>query len=342
MAEFVAPLPINARRPTTVMMSARPAPSPLTSVRIQSPTSGTSGASSSQMRWADITPGAQASISSAAYGSGAYKQPYTSGQILSGTIQSGTIQSGHLAPTMVFPPTPSPWASMRGPGSYQFGSIKQAPTLLPATEETINTARVISPGSACSVSPQRQVAYAAPVQHQQQVIMQPAMHPAMHMQQPVMQPMMQQVMQPTMMQVPGQQMVMMAHPGMPQMQYAPQMQVVQGGTAQVVHQVMPQSGAEGQQQQQPAVMVNGQYPSTGSQLHGTGKCSPCAWFWKKSGCQNANNCAYCHMCPEGELKNRKKAKVQAIRMGVLQPAPANGSAVGAPPATLMLSSLVDS
>jgi len=62
-------------------------------------------------------------------------------------------------------------------------------------------------------------------------------------------------------------------------------------------------------------------PSVGSALHdGTGRCSPCAWFWKPRGCQSGATCGYCHMCPEGELKNRKRAKVQAIRMGAIEPA----------------------
>eukprot|EP00933_Yihiella_yeosuensis_P018848 TRINITY_DN1536_c0_g1_i1.p1 TRINITY_DN1536_c0_g1~~TRINITY_DN1536_c0_g1_i1.p1 ORF type:complete len:348 (-),score=62.57 TRINITY_DN1536_c0_g1_i1:246-1289(-) len=62
-------------------------------------------------------------------------------------------------------------------------------------------------------------------------------------------------------------------------------------------------------------------PSLGSELHGTGQCKPCAWLFKSRGCQNALSCEYCHLCPEGELKNRKKAKVAAIRMGVLAPRP---------------------
>merc|ERR1712190_426266 len=46
----------------------------------------------------------------------------------------------------------------------------------------------------------------------------------------------------------------------------------------------------------------------GSKLHGSGSCRPCAWFWKESGCQRGQACMYCHLCPEGELKARKKAK----------------------------------
>ncbi|CAE7363053.1 unnamed protein product [Symbiodinium pilosum] len=61
-------------------------------------------------------------------------------------------------------------------------------------------------------------------------------------------------------------------------------------------------------------------PSKGSGAHGSGKCRPCAWFWKPQGCQNDKDCGYCHLCPEGELKNRKKSKVAAMRMGALVPA----------------------
>lgn len=57
----------------------------------------------------------------------------------------------------------------------------------------------------------------------------------------------------------------------------------------------------------------------GSELHGSGQCRPCAWFWRKQGCQNGAACGYCHLCPEGELKSRKKSKVSAMKMGALSP-----------------------
>jgi hypothetical protein len=60
-------------------------------------------------------------------------------------------------------------------------------------------------------------------------------------------------------------------------------------------------------------------PSMGSALHGTGKCSPCAWFWKPRGCASGTACDYCHLCPAGELKSRRKAKVELIRRGILEP-----------------------
>lgn len=54
--------------------------------------------------------------------------------------------------------------------------------------------------------------------------------------------------------------------------------------------------------------------SKGSSLHASGMCSPCAWFWKPQGCQNGKNCSRCHLCPPGEVKTRKKAKITALRV----------------------------
>uniref|UniRef100_A0A6U6PDE9 C3H1-type domain-containing protein n=1 Tax=Zooxanthella nutricula TaxID=1333877 RepID=A0A6U6PDE9_9DINO len=60
-------------------------------------------------------------------------------------------------------------------------------------------------------------------------------------------------------------------------------------------------------------------PSNGSDLHGTGQCRPCAWFWKPMGCQNGRDCGHCHLCPEGEIKARKKAKHTFARLGLVTP-----------------------
>jgi len=69
--------------------------------------------------------------------------------------------------------------------------------------------------------------------------------------------------------------------------------------------------------QQPTVIqpynIRQPQPSQGSDTHGTGECRPCAWFWKPQGCANGFDCRHCHMCPEGELKNRKKDKVYQMR-----------------------------
>jgi len=59
--------------------------------------------------------------------------------------------------------------------------------------------------------------------------------------------------------------------------------------------------------------------SVGSAEHGkTGPdgspaCQPCAWFYKDNGCKNGQTCRYCHICPNGELKNRKKMKISRLR-----------------------------
>jgi len=66
-------------------------------------------------------------------------------------------------------------------------------------------------------------------------------------------------------------------------------------------------------------MVDGPMSSPGSVLHGTGHCNPCAWFWKPRGCAVGLKCDYCHLCPEGELKRRKKLKIQEIKSGAREP-----------------------
>ncbi|CAE8642070.1 unnamed protein product, partial [Polarella glacialis] len=60
-------------------------------------------------------------------------------------------------------------------------------------------------------------------------------------------------------------------------------------------------------------------PSEGSAAHGSGTCRPCVWFWKPSGCQNAYDCKYCHICDESELKSRKKSKHTMMRLGLVTP-----------------------
>lgn len=61
------------------------------------------------------------------------------------------------------------------------------------------------------------------------------------------------------------------------------------------------------------VGAGGAFASVGSALHGTGGCKPCAWYWKPGSCQNGRGCFHCHLCPEGELKARRKAKVSSMR-----------------------------
>lgn len=55
--------------------------------------------------------------------------------------------------------------------------------------------------------------------------------------------------------------------------------------------------------------------SLGSKDHGTGRCRPCGFLYKDAnGCQNGADCPFCHMCPPGEIKRRKKEKTQWRRM----------------------------
>lgn len=54
--------------------------------------------------------------------------------------------------------------------------------------------------------------------------------------------------------------------------------------------------------------------SKGSNLHSTGECKPCAWFWHPKGCQNGADCEYCHLCLKGELKARRKQKADFMRL----------------------------
>jgi len=77
-------------------------------------------------------------------------------------------------------------------------------------------------------------------------------------------------------------------------------------------------------------------PSVGSRLHGTvgpdgqPACKPCAWFYKDGSCHNGADCGYCHLCPQGELKNRKKQKIASLRR--VEAAQAAGGGSGGSPA----------
>jgi hypothetical protein len=67
-------------------------------------------------------------------------------------------------------------------------------------------------------------------------------------------------------------------------------------------------------------LIDDELPSSGSALHAAGKCKPCAWFWKPGSCSNGRECCHCHLCPEGELKGRRRRKESAMRAGALLPA----------------------
>merc|ERR1712032_660448 len=59
------------------------------------------------------------------------------------------------------------------------------------------------------------------------------------------------------------------------------------------------------------------FPCLGSVQHSAGKCSPCGWFWKPSGCRNGRECNYCHLCTRDEIKQRRRMKAFALRARAL-------------------------
>mmetsp|Transcript_79058 Transcript_79058/g.235581 ORF Transcript_79058/g.235581 Transcript_79058/m.235581 type:complete len:440 (-) Transcript_79058:50-1369(-) len=52
-------------------------------------------------------------------------------------------------------------------------------------------------------------------------------------------------------------------------------------------------------------------PSRGSALHPWGACKPCAFVFE--GCNNGEECQFCHLCEAGERKRRRKEKLDARR-----------------------------
>lgn len=52
----------------------------------------------------------------------------------------------------------------------------------------------------------------------------------------------------------------------------------------------------------------------GLQAHALGQCIPCAYFWyKKDGCRKGEECEFCHLCNKGEIKKRKKHRIQQLK-----------------------------
>lgn len=52
--------------------------------------------------------------------------------------------------------------------------------------------------------------------------------------------------------------------------------------------------------------------------HFSGKCQPCVYFFKPDSCRWGVECDFCHLCPEGEIRKRKKEKMRAMREQALQ------------------------
>lgn len=50
------------------------------------------------------------------------------------------------------------------------------------------------------------------------------------------------------------------------------------------------------------------------EMHKLGQCTPCNYFWYKiDGCRQGSECSFCHFCPKGEIKKRKKDKMKQLR-----------------------------
>jgi hypothetical protein len=49
-------------------------------------------------------------------------------------------------------------------------------------------------------------------------------------------------------------------------------------------------------------------------LHQIGQCTPCNYFrYKVDGCRQGADCVFCHHCPKGELKRRKKEQIRQLK-----------------------------
>jgi len=62
----------------------------------------------------------------------------------------------------------------------------------------------------------------------------------------------------------------------------------------------------------PPELGSAQLPSIGSLLHHKGGCRPCTFFHTR-GCQNGEDCQFCHLCGPGEKKKRLRALKHAQR-----------------------------
>merc|ERR1719443_1418513 len=48
--------------------------------------------------------------------------------------------------------------------------------------------------------------------------------------------------------------------------------------------------------------------------HQRRECRPCAYYLKKAdSCRQGAQCGFCHLCPEGALKARKKERIRALK-----------------------------
>jgi hypothetical protein len=60
------------------------------------------------------------------------------------------------------------------------------------------------------------------------------------------------------------------------------------------------------------VLGSSELPTVGSAGHNIGTCKPCAFFYNK-GCENGQQCSFCHLCGPDEKRRRQKEKQAAFR-----------------------------
>jgi hypothetical protein len=81
----------------------------------------------------------------------------------------------------------------------------------------------------------------------------------------------------------------------------------------------------------PSVMMtkpfSTKYPSM-EPAHIKGDCRPCAYFSHKTdGCRWGENCSFCHLCPPGALKRKKREKIKALQATKKEKRHGKGSAI---------------
>jgi hypothetical protein len=72
-------------------------------------------------------------------------------------------------------------------------------------------------------------------------------------------------------------------------------------------------------------------PTVGSVAHRSGECLPCAWHHGDEGCRHGASCIFCHLCPAGEIKRRKKVKRKLFRAVAGPPTGTPPTIVAGPP-----------
>ena len=55
----------------------------------------------------------------------------------------------------------------------------------------------------------------------------------------------------------------------------------------------------------------------GVALHLLGQCTPCVWVWKPRGCNLGPQCNFCHACPRGTIKLRRRERNARLRQAHL-------------------------